>query len=315
MPSTRASAHDAVDIPAPFASHVRDSLGEKGATWLGDLPPLIADLSDRWQITPGEPFELSFNYVARARRRDGTEAVLKIAPPWEDGELDREIHALDLYGGTGACRLLESDLANNAMLLERLRPGEMLTGIAADDDDSATRIGADVMRRLWRPAADLPNPGLFKPLAEWFQRAFPLHRAAYGGPGPFPPAVLESAETIVSELLASSPGDVLLHGDFHHYNVLSSERGWLAIDPKGILGDPGYEVGPFILNPDMGTTVRTRALLDRRLDVFADALGYDRQRLHNWAIAHSLLSACWSAENNGTGWQTAIAAAENLISG
>lgn len=302
-----------IAIPRQFATRVRDSLGERGTTWLRDLPGLLTNLSFRWQITVGVPFELSYNYVARARRRDGAEAVLKIAPPWEDGELDREGHALRLYGGHGACRLLEADLANNAVLLERLRPGEMLTGVAAEDDDAATRIGADVMRRLWRPAADLPDPSLFKPLAEWFRRAFPLHRTAYGGPGPFPPAVLEYAEAIVPDLLASSPGDVLLHGDFHHYNVLSSERGWLAIDPKGMLGDPGYDIGPFVLNPDIGSTVKSRALLDRRLDIFAAELGYDRQRLHDWAIAHAVLSACWSAENVAGSWPTAIAAAENLI--
>jgi streptomycin 6-kinase len=199
------------------------------------------------------------------------------------------------------------------MLLERLQPGEMLTTVAVTDDDAATRIGAEVMRRLWRPAADLPDPGLFKPLAGWFD-AFPRHRAFYDGPGPFPPAVLEYAEDLVSELLATSPGDVLLHGDFHHDNVLSSERGgWLAVDPKGMLGDPGYEIGPFLLNPNMDTTVKSRALLDRRLDVFAAELGYSRRRLRDWAVAHAVLSACWSAEDHGGGWQTAIAAAENLI--
>jgi streptomycin 6-kinase len=302
-----------MDIPAGFSTHIQDRLGSRGIAWLRDLPSLVADLSDRWRIVPGAPFELSYNYVVRAGVRDGTEAVLKIAPPWEDGELDREIHALRLYGGHGACRLLESDLVNNAMLLERLRPGEMLAGSVTEDDDAATRIGADVMRRLWRPAAEIPDPGLFKPLAEWFIRAFPRHRAEYGGPGPFPPAVVEYAEATVPELLASSPGDVVLHGDFHHYNVLSSDRGWLAIDPKGMLGDPAYEIGPFVLNPDIGSTVKSRAVLDRRLDIFADELGYDRQRLHNWAIAHAVLSACWSAENNGSGWQVAIAAAQNLL--
>ena len=302
-----------MDIPPRFAGRVRDSLGEAGDTWLRDLPALVGELSDRWQVAVGEPFALSYNFVARARRRDGGEAVFKAAPPWGDGEAEREIHALRHYGGNGACRLLASDLAQRAMLLERLRPGEMLTTVAAEDDDAATRIGADVMRRLWRPAADLPDPGCFKPLAQWFLRAFPLHRAAYGGPGPFPAAVLGYAEALLPDLLASSPGDVLLHGDFHHDNVLSSERGWLAIDPKGMLGDPGYEVGPFLLNPEIATTVKCRALLDRRLDLFAAELSYDRRRLRDWAIAHAVLSACWSAEDGGDGWQTAIAAAENLI--
>jgi streptomycin 6-kinase len=302
-----------MDIPTPFVSRIRNSLCDRGAAWLRDLPALVGDLAERWAITVDTPFGLSFNYVAAARRHDGAKVVLKIGAPWEDGELDREIHALNLYDGNGISRLLEADLDRQAMLLERLQPGEMLTTIATDDDDAATRISADVIRRLWRPVADIPDSSRFKPLSEWFIRAFPLHRARYGGPGPFPPGVLEYAEVLVPQLLASSPGDVLLHGDFHHYNVLSSGRGWLAIDPKGMLGDPGYDVGPFMLNPDIGTESKSRALLDRRLDILAAELPYDRQRLRDWTIAHAVLSACWSAETPGDEWRPAIAAAENLI--
>jgi streptomycin 6-kinase len=302
-----------MEIPARFAQHVRDLLGEAGADWLRGLPRLIADLSDRWDIRVGTPFGLSYNYVARARRRDGAEAVIKLAPPWDDGELVQEIHALRLYAGDGACRLLEADADLGALLLERLRPGTMLRELAETEDDAATSIGADLMQRLWRPAAELRERGRFRPLAEWF-RALPRHRAFYAGAGPFPPAVLDHAEALVRELLATSPREVLLHADFHHDNVLASERaGWLAIDPKGMLGDPGYEIGPFLLNPDPDGPAKSAVLLNRRLDIFAAALAYDRARLRAWAIAYAVLSACWTAENNGDGWQPAIAAAETLI--
>jgi streptomycin 6-kinase len=169
-----------------------------------------------------------------------------------------------------------------------------------------------VMRRLWRPAEEIPDPGRFKPLAEWFHRAFERHRTFYGGPGPFPPAVLDRAEAETRDLLASVPRTVLLHGDFHHYNVLSAERApWLAIDPKGMLGDPGYEIGPFLLNPH--GPPKSAAMLGRRLGILADELGYDRQRLHAWGIAHAVLSACWLAEDHGDGWQDAITMAQTLI--
>lgn len=301
-----------VEIPPAFAKRVVDSLGADGEAWLRDLPDTLRLLGQRWRRTLGPPFALSFNYVIAVQTRWGAEEVLKIAPPWGDGELIRELYALMLYDGDGACRLLGFDESLRAILLERLTPGEMLTTVAADDDDAATRIGAEVMRRLWRPADELPDADLFKPLAEWFD-AFSRHRAAYGGPGPFPPGVLEYAEALVPDLLASSPGDVLLHGDFHHHNILSSERGWLAIDPKGMVGDPGYEVGPFLLNPEISTAVKSRAELDRRLDIFAGELQYDRRRLRDWAIAHAVVSACWSAEIVGGSWPTTIAAAQNLI--
>jgi streptomycin 6-kinase len=103
-----------------------------------------------------------------------------------------------------------------------------------------------------------------------------------------------------------------LHGDFHHYNVISSQRApWLAIDPKGMLGDPGYEVGPFLLNPH--SPPKPAALLRRRLDIFSEELEYDWERLRAWSVAHAVLSACWSTEDFGSGWENAIAMAETLI--
>ena len=300
-----------LEIPPAFAQRIFDSRCDACRAWLDALPSVVADLEQQWAMTVGAPFELSFNYVTRARLADSTDAVFKIGP-WEDGEIEREMDALHQYDGHGSCRLLTADLPRKAMLLERLRPGTMLLDTAAHDDDRATLIGADVMQQLWQPAESLPEPARFKPLAEWFTRAFALHRQTYGGPGPFPAAVLERAEAIAAHLLASAPREVLLHGDFHHYNVLSSDRApWLAIDPKGMLGDPGYEIGPFLLNPH--GPPKPASILARRLGIFAEVLGYDRARLQEWGIAHAVLSACWSAEDFGDGWQNAIAMAQTLI--
>lgn len=32
-----------------------------------------------------------------------------------------------------------------------------------------------------------------------------------------------------------------MHGDLHGRNILHSERGWIVIDPKGIVGTPAYD--------------------------------------------------------------------------
>ena len=303
-------ADRACSVPPEFARTMRQMYGHEGEVWIRDLPALVADLAGRWNVTVGPPFELSYNYVAAATRSDGTEAVLKVGYPCH--EVEREIRAVRLYGGAGMCRLLEADEAHHAMLLERLRPGETLVGLARTDDAAATRIAAQVMRALWRPAADLPPDHGFRPIEEWFL-AFGRHRAAYGGPGPFPASILERAERLARELLDSAPAPVLLHGDFHHYNVLSAQRAsWLAIDPKGMLGDPGYDVGPFLENPNQETWHRSPDVQNLRLDVLADELGYDRARLRDWGITHAVLSACWSAEDHGNGWQHAIMTAELL---
>jgi streptomycin 6-kinase len=301
-----------LDVPASFARRMHEIYGPSGDAWLQALPALAAGLAARWQLTLGAPFALSFNYVCTVRRADSSEAVLKVGYPHH--ELEREIAAVRLYAGEGMCRLLEADETRFAMLLERLRPGETLVDLSTDDDEAATRIGAEVMRRLWRPVPPAPAGAAFEPIAAWFERAFAKHRAEYGGPGPFPAAIFERGEVLAAELLASAPSTMLLHGDFHHYNVLSAERApWLAIDPKGMTGDPGYEVGPFLLNPRPGDALHPSDRLRRRLDIFAEELAYDRRRLRDWGIAHAVLSACWSAEGDGQGWQKAIATAETLL--
>lgn len=268
----------------------------------------MADLSSQWQLDVGPPFELSYGYVAPARRADGTQVVLKIAFPHQEAR--GESVALRLYNGDGACRLLEADEPRFAILLERLVPGQTLVSLAEADDEAATRVGAAMMAKLWRP---VPGDVELKPISEWFEDAFARHRGEYGGAGPFPPRLFEKAERLAGELLASAPADLVLHGDLHHFNILSAERApWLVIDPKGMRGDPGYEAGPFLLNPWGRNPGMTRAALQRRLAIFAEDLNYDRGRLRDWGIAHAVLSACWAAENGGTSWPSAIRVAEML---
>jgi streptomycin 6-kinase len=286
---------------------VVEAFGSAGEEWLRQLPLQLEELCQRWDLTLGEAFDLSYNYVTTVRQADGSDAVLKTGVPRE--ELSREIRALRLYAGDAACNLLKADEERGAMLLERLRPGDMLADLARTDDEAATRIGAQVMRKLWSHPVPSESHSEFRPLAEWFA-AFERHRAAHeGSPGPFPAHVFERAEKVSAELLESAPRTVLLHADFHHFNVLQSERGWLAIDPKGMLGDPGYEVGPFLCNPSLST----RGILGRRLDILAEELNHDRTRLRDWGIAYAVLSASWSAEDHGDGWQDAIATAELLM--
>lgn len=301
----------AAPLPGAFVRRIHEAFGADGLAWLARLPSLLVDLAARWEVVLGPPFELSYNYVLPATRVDGTAAVLKIGVPVAENR--REIAALRVYDGHGACRVIQSDVERCAMLLERVVPGDMLVRLVRTDDEQATRIGARLLRTLWRPVPATAG-ATFKPLAEWFVRAFDRHRAEYGGPGPLPAYVFDAGVALAGALLDSAPAPVLLHGDFHHYNVLSATRtDWLAIDPKGMTGDRGYDVGPFICNPHPQDGPRSPALLNRRLDILAEELEYDRPRLREWSIAHAVLSACWSAESHGRGWEAAVAVAEMLL--
>ncbi len=278
----------------------------KVTSWLQSLPQLLRECEKRWLITLGPPFDLSFNYVAPAIEVSGNPVVLKVGIP--NSELTSEIQALQLYGGDGAVRLLDFDTEKGVLLMERLIPGQPLSTLSDARDDENARIAARVMRRLWRP---LPAVHTFATVEKWAAGLKKLRQRFAGGTGPFPKRMVEMAERNFDELLSSAATTVLLHGDLHHMNILRSPDDWTAIDPKGVAGEPAYEVCAFMLNPN--SRLSTDAQIQRRrLEVFKEELGLDPQRMRGYAIAHAVLSAWWSFEDSAADWESALACAETL---
>ena len=296
-----------VTVPDDLARKTVELFKGEGVAWLERLPALIADLAQRWSLTVLPPFEaLSYNYVAPVVRADGSDAVLKLGVP--NPELLTEIEALRLYDGRGIVRLLDADADRGALLLERLKPGTMLSSLA--DDAQATSIAAGVMRQLWRPA---PENHSFPTVARWAKGLQRLRNQFGGGTGPFPSALVEAAETLFAELIGSMAEPVLLHGDLHHFNILAAERQpWLALDPKGVVGEPAYEVGALLRNPypEFLTWPHLDRVLARRVSQLAEELGFDPERLVGWGFAQAVLSGWWSYEDHGHGWEPSLVLAE-----
>lgn len=291
--------------------YVRTTLalhGEAGRRWLSRLTDVISACERRWGIQVGAPFPgLSYNFVAPATLEDGAPAVLKLCVP--NHELATEIDALRHFDGNGSARLLAVDEASGALLLERLRPGMPLRALA--DDAAATSAAVGVMRRLWRPA---PPDHRFPTVERW-GKGFERLRARFGRGGPFPPALVDHAEALFADLLATSAPATVLHGDLHHWNVLAAEREpWLAIDPKGVVGEPAYEVGALLRNPmpDVARWPDLDRVMARRIDQLADELGFDRERVRGWGLAQAVLSAWWCVEDGVPGWEEAIRCAAVL---
>jgi streptomycin 6-kinase len=300
-----------MDFPSAFIQNIHAAFGERGRDWLMNLPSLIEEVSERWGLAEVQPVpNLSYNFVAFATRRhpewrdnkdDGRASetqgsvVLKIGVPHK--ELVSEINALKLFDGDGACQLIDCDEEKGFLLIERLKPGTMLADL--DDDDERTHIAMDVMENLILGRGEITSPlrDTFINLSDWFDGLKEVRPAFKGGRGPIPEKIFEQVEAQLPELFADK--DIcLMHGDFHHYNILSSERGWLVIDPKGVIGPAGYEIGPLMLNPWIKPMDRTRFKVqaERRVEIIKERTGWAREKIIGWALAHSVLSAYWDLE-------------------
>lgn len=305
-----------MNLPEPFLTNIRNAFQQDGEAYLAVLPDLIEEARQRWDLTDITPVEnLSFNYVAYATQLSSPsgrgqgegmgEVVLKIGVPHR--ELFSEIAALRLFNGEGCVRMLEADESRGMFLLERVRPGGMLAVL--EDDDQRTHIAVDVMTRLWREA---PAGSPFIPLSDWFAALKNVRPAFGGGTGPFPAKLFARIEETLPRLFAESAPPCLIHGDFHHFNVLSSGDGWIAIDPKGVVGHPEYEVGPLLINPWFSLTNGTspRRQTERRLDILSERLGFPRSHLLDWATCFAILSAWWDTQPDGAGGEYSLGCAE-----
>ena len=233
----------------------------------------------RWDLVPdGEPIATPSSLLL-AVRHNGVPAMLKVAC---DEEERRGGALMAWWDGDGAAKVLARH--GPALLLERATGPRSLAAMAADgQDDEASCILCDVAMRLHVPRV-APLPELV-PLARWFEALAPAART-YGG-------LLARAGRAAQALLADPRDVVALHGDIHHGNVLDGgERGWLAIDPKGLLGERTFDFVNILRNPDAAVALAP-GRFDRQVEVLAAAASVDRRRLLDWTLAFAGLSASW----------------------
>ena len=232
---------------------------------------------NEWSLTAdGSPIRTASSDLLPVVR-DGIPAMLKIART--EAEL-RSASVMVWYNGDGAVRVLETK--GPALLLERARGDQSLAQMARSGrDEEATRILCAAVRTLHAPKDRAAPPGLV-PLARWF-RALQLSDV---------PAVARS-KAVARELLAEMCDVMPLHGDIHHDNILhDGQRGWLAIDPKGLLGEPTFDYTNIFCNPDRDSATDA-GLFARRVTLVSQAAGVDRVRLLKWVLAYAGLSAVW----------------------
>ena len=271
-----------VPIPDHLVAFAR-ARGEAGERWLERLPGLVATLSERWAVELEPPFgdpPGAAGWLAPGRLADGTPVVLKLA--WPHAEARTEAAGLRCFDGDGAVRLLDADEAEFALLLERVEPGHDLWSV---DVDTGAEVTAALLRRLWRPPpAGTAIGTLAAEVDTWIDRLRDGHPR-------YPAAAVRAAIDRGRSLADTQPDPVVLHGDLHPFNILrSSDRGWLAIDPKPLIGDPAYDLAQYLGNRVEGALPAhdpQRELL-RQIDRFADLLGLDRRRVAGWAAVKAV---------------------------
>jgi streptomycin 6-kinase len=266
--------------------------GPERVAWLAALPNRVEELTARWGLELGEPFEPGGNcsWVAPGTDRDGREVVLKVA--WPHAEALHEAEGLAALGGQGAVEVYAfehlasarpgggppGDTDTTSLLLERCRPGTELRGRPESEQHV---VVTDLLRSVW--AVDLPSDHPFRPLSvmadEWVGRAEARLAAE---PGRLDGGLAREGLALFRELSRTGPTEVLLFTDLHAGNVLSGQRRpWLLIDPKPYVGDPHYDVLQHLLNCNASLQADPIGLLTE----VAGLAGLDAGRVRQWLLA------------------------------
>ncbi len=248
-----------------------------------------AEACSRWNLTAdGAPFSTPGSDLLPVRMHGpagvaGCSGMLKRART--DEERDGAA-VLQWWDGDGAARVYARE--GDTVLMERATGSrDLLTMALTGRDDEATRILCGTVEHLHR---DRPGGPDTRPvgLRDWFGALEQAH-----GRGPR----YERSWSVAQGLLADPREEVVLHGDVHHGNVLDfGERGWLAIDPKCVRGERGYDYANLLTNPELETAADPGRFA-RQLEVIVAASGLDRERLLRWVIAFAGLSAAWFDED------------------
>ncbi|MDP4169060.1 MAG: aminoglycoside phosphotransferase family protein [Bacillota bacterium] len=280
-----------IRLPEGFVSTIKNGHKDKGENWLLDLDRLISECESRWEMKIGDPFDLSFNFVAPAIRSDGTDVVVKLVVPGE--EFHFEVEALRFFNGKGIAQLIDVDLDKGILILERLRPGSTLASL--ENDEEATYIASQVMKKLWIPA---PHTSMVPTTVQMEKKLLEIHSEHKDGIGPISSEILKEAVETYGVVNGMMSNPYFLHGDLHHYNILKTgSQSWLAIDPKGLIGVREYDIIQYLLNKLPHENIVS--VIEKRIEIFVEQLGLDKNMILSCGFAHSVLATTWTVQEDG----------------
>jgi streptomycin 6-kinase len=267
-----------------FETNIVNLYGDLGRAWLVDLPAISLKSAEEHGLSDLKPLsDLTYHYVLSGFQGE-LPIIVKLGMNQED--LHREAGALRAFAGVGGVGVLAE--SQGLLLLERAVPGCSLKSYFPSQDEEAMKIAYGVMKRLHQ--APVPKEG-FPHLKEWL--------AVLDGTWNIPSLYLEKARALRDKLLATPKEHVLLHGDLHHDNILQNREDWIVIDPKGVIGDPVYEVTSFIRNPlpELFASEEAARFIAKRITYFSKVMDLDPWHIHHWCYVQAVLAWVWAIED------------------
>lgn len=268
-----------------FQSNILNIYGEKGQAWLSGLPAIVSAISSRLDLRDlKEVTNLSYNYVLSGFQGDNP-IILKLG--LDNKGLTREAFALKCFAGYGAVHVLAED--NGILLLERVVPGTSLKSYFPTNENESIEIACRVMKKLHQ--ANIPTAHNFPHIKDWL--------AVLDKDWSVPASYLKKARKLRYKLLKTTGLDVLLHGDLNHDNILQNGEDWLVIDPKGVIGEPAYDVAAFIRNPmpELLNHADVPNIIHNRVAHLVKIMELPSQRIFDWCFVQAILAWAWALED------------------
>ncbi len=281
-----------VEIPTKFRDKIIGAFREEGADWLARLDQLVETYLDKWGLTSlGHVSNLSYNYVLKVVDDGGNPRILKLGLAGSD--FSNEVRAIEAYSGNGCAKVLKADIENGVMLLEQLIPGTMLSQL--EDEEQVIEEYIKVWKAIRRPR---PNGQDFPSVQHWMSGLSRYQNSRAQLEGLISEELVLKAQMYFAE--SYDENEELLHGDLHHENILySDEHGWFAIDPKGVVGNPYFDLVSFLTNQ---LKDNPQEKLELRINRLCEGLRLERLKLLKAALAMSILYAFWAVEDGDTDW-------------
>jgi streptomycin 6-kinase len=300
--------YGAFDLSPAFLRRQTEIHGKAAEIWLDTLAERVTGVLRQLDATIGtrQP-DLSYNLVLFVTTNDGFSLVTKFSVP--SGEFEQEVIATTALSLASGPEVVYVDHGSGVLVMERILPGTSLSEASMDrasdvkTTEAVAALACDIHERIDPSAltSQLPDMRRWTQALETVDSTSLLwdrHRD-----------LIQRAVSIRNRLLDHAQDvPAFLHGDLHHENVLEDASGSVRpIDPKGVIGPPAFEIGAFLLNPwGIADHPDVRQLTERRIDTWSRITHIAPVVLREWGVVAAVVSACWSAEDHGEGWNAAI---------